>query len=220
MSEPELVFFDMDHTVLHVDCDFYWKIFLADRGLAPEEDRELASQFLQLYHQGQTPLDEFLLFQLREFVGRSLEEMRELAQEHFEAYINGHVFPEARHVIESFTAREVPTALLTGTNRIIAEPVAAHLDISHLLATELELIDERFTGLISGPYLSKEGKVERAVSHCQAMDVPLERCAFFADSINDLQLLEMVGWPVTVNPKQNLREVAEARDWRIVSWTL
>lgn len=219
MSEPAIVFFDMDHTVLEVDCDYLWKGFLIAQGLAPETDRPLADRYIDLYHQGICPVDEFLRFQLREFVGRTVDDMRALAEKHFTDNIDGHVFPQARAMIADYAANGIPTALLTGTNRILADPIGRDIGVDHVLATELEVAGGVFTGQITGPYLSKHGKVESAQSLCKQHGVTLSACAFYADSINDLDFLKLVGKPVTVNPKPNLREVAESLHWQIESWS-
>jgi len=220
VNDPEIVFFDMDHTVLGIDCDFSWKLFLAEEGLAPASDQERAARYLSLYHQGATPVEEFLEFQLREFIGRAPEEMRALAQRHFETCVTGHIFPRARDVIAEFGSNGVRTILLTGTNRIIAEPISQALRMADLLATELETVHGKFTGRIVGSYLSKEGKMNRAIAYCREMKTTLNRCAFFADSINDVQMLEKVGWPVAVNPKENLLAVAKSHNWQIEYWSL
>ncbi len=220
MNDPAIVFFDMDHTLLDMDCDESWKCFLADEGLAPAGDRERAAHYIDLYHQGVCPVDEFLDFQLREFVGRTVDEMAEMAQHHFTTRIDGHIFPEARRVIAEFGSRGVPTALLTGTNRIVTTPVAQALGITDILATELEIADDRYTGRITGPFLSKEGKVKSAVEHCQERNTALEQTSFYGDSINDVQMLEKVGFPVAVNPKANLLAIAKERHWKIQYWTL
>ncbi|MFH1743903.1 MAG: HAD family phosphatase [bacterium] len=219
MFEPDIVFFDMDHTLLDIDCDVSWKYFLADEGLAPEIDRAKADHYLEVYLQGETPIDEFLGFQLCEFIGRTPEEMRSLAERHFSERVEKRIYPKARREIAKFSAEGVPTALLTGTNEIIAEPVARHLGISDLLATELEIIDGRFTGFITGSFLSKEGKLKRALEYCRAKNCSLERTAFYADSVNDLQMLERVGEPIVVNPRQKLLAIAQARNWRIEQWS-
>ena len=220
MNQPDVVFFDMDHTVLSIDADVSWKNFLADEGLAPDDDRTKAKYYWNLYIQGRSPVEEFVQFQLREFIGHTLEEMRMLARHHFEKRLHPHIYPEARHVIFDYSENGIPTLLLTGTNRIIAEPVAEALGITALLATEPEIIEERFSGGIIGPFLSKEEKLKKARDHCESIKSSLLRAAFFADSINDLELLESVGFPVAVNPAENLLSVARAQGWRIESWSL
>jgi len=39
---------------------------------------------------------------------------------------------------------------------------------------------------------------------------------FYSDSLNDLALLEQVDNPVTVNPDDDLKLIAEARAWKII----
>jgi hypothetical protein len=43
----------------------------------------------------------------------------------------------------------------------------------------------------------------------------LEECAAYSDSINDLPLLESVGFPHAVNPEPELRRIALNRGWPI-----
>ncbi len=218
-KEPDLVFFDMDHTLLALDADNSWKYFLVDEGLAPAEDRTQADHYLHLYHLGQCPVDEFVRFQLREFSGRTRTEMSTLAQRHFNERIQPFIYPEAQQVIQDYTVRGIPTLLLTGTNRVIAEPIVMSLGISGLLATDLEIVNGRFTGGITGPFLSKKYKLQKAKESCDSLNSSLQKAAFYADSINDLQLLEKVGFPVVVNPSEKLRVVAEERQWQITRWS-
>ena len=44
----DVAFFDMDHTVLDMDCDVSWKYFLADKGLAPPADRTEADRKISI----------------------------------------------------------------------------------------------------------------------------------------------------------------------------
>ena len=58
MTRVDVAFFDMDHTILDVDCSVIWKRFLADEDLAPAEDAARAEHFVSLYHQGRYPVEE------------------------------------------------------------------------------------------------------------------------------------------------------------------
>jgi len=215
----EVVFFDMDHTILGIDCSVSWKKFLADRVLAPPEDRDKADYFWGLYCQGRTPVEDFVRFQYREFIGRTIEEMKTLTQEHFEERIRSFIYPQAQAVINDFRSHGVPTVLITGTNRYIAEPIVEAMRITTLLSTEPEIVEGKFTGRYIKPFLYKQGKLRKAHDYCAILGTTMDRATFFADSINDLEMLESVGYPVAVNPHENLRTVAKARKWRIERWT-
>jgi HAD superfamily hydrolase (TIGR01490 family) len=220
MKELDVVFFDMDHTILAIDCDVSWKKFLIDKGMAPAEDSAKAEYYWDLYCQGKSPVEEFVEFQLREFAGRTPEEMCVLTQRHFDERIRQFIYPEAHRVIEEFSAKGVPTVLVTGTNRFLSQPLVDAVGITTLLATEPEIVNGRFTGGIVEPFLLKQGKLLKAREYCQSLQTDLKHAAFFADSINDLEMLASVGTPVVVNPADMLIEEAKARHWRIESWSL
>lgn len=75
------------------------------------------------------------------------------------------------------------------------------------------------SGGITGPFLSKKYKLQKAQESCNNLNTSLKKAAFYADSINDLQLLEEVGFPMVVNPSEKLRVVAEERHWQIKRWS-
>ncbi len=120
-GKPVVAFFDMDHTIIGIDCSVSWKYFLADHGLAPEDDKAKADYYWNLYCQGRTPVDEFVEFQYREFSGKTVDEMRSLTHFHFEERIRPHIYRGAKEKIREFSRDGIPTALVTGTNRYIAE---------------------------------------------------------------------------------------------------
>ena len=214
----ELAIFDMDHTVLGIDCDHSWKYFLADEGFAPLAHRDEADRFLDLYHKGRTPINEFIEFQLSEFAGRSIAEIRTIADKHFEQRVRKLIYLQARNVIDKFNHDEIDTILLTGTNRIIANPIAKSLDVSRLIATEPEIEDGYFTGRIDGPFLMKEVKFKSAKDLCSERNIDLDRVTYFADSITEVPLLEKVGYPVVINPRKDMLSIAKANQWQIKYW--
>ena len=214
----EIAIFDMDHTVLGIDCDHSWKYFLADEGFAPLAHRDEADRFLDLYHKGRTPINEFIEFQLSEFAGRSIAEIRTIADKHFEQRVRKLIYLQARNVIDKFNHDEIDTILLTGTNRIIANPIAKSLDVSRLIATEPEIEDGYFTGRIDGPFLMKEVKFKSAKDLCSERNIDLDRVTYFADSITDVPLLEKVGYPVVINPRKDMLLIAKSNHWQIRYW--
>ena len=102
------------------------------------------------------------MLKLSEFAGRSIAEIQTIADRHFEQRIRKHIYAQARDVIDKFDHDEIDTILLTGTNRIIANPIAKSLDVSRLIATEPEIEKNYFTGRIDGPFLMKEAKFKSA----------------------------------------------------------
>ena len=51
--------------------------------------------------------------------------------------------------------------LTTATSRFLTAPIARELGFEHLIATEPEMKDGRYTGRVAGTPNMREGKVER-----------------------------------------------------------
>jgi HAD superfamily hydrolase (TIGR01490 family) len=219
-GKPVVAFFDMDHTIIGIDSSVSWKYFLADHGLAPEDDKTKADYYWNLYCQGRTPVDEFIEFQYREFSGKTVDEMRSLARCHFEERIGPHIYRGAEDKIKEFSKDGIPTALVTGTNRYIAEPIAEAMGITSLLPTEPEIVDGKFTGWYIPPFLLKEEKIRIAERYCRELGVLLDKASFFGDSVNDLEMLRRVGYPVVVNPGEKVLAVAEENSWPVERWAV
>ncbi len=219
-GKPVVAFFDMDHTIIGIDCSVSWKYFLVDRGLAPEGDRAKADYYWELYCRGKTPVDEFVEFQYREFSGNTVEEMRSLTRCHFEERIRPYIYPGAQEKIREFSWAGIPTALVTGTNRYIAEPIAEAMGITTLLPTEPEIVGGKFTGGYIPPFLLKKEKITKAESHSRKLGVLLDQVSFFGDSVNDLELLNRVGYPVVVNPGEKVLAMAKENSWPIERWAV
>jgi len=111
-------------------------------------------------------------------------------------------------------------AIVTSTNAFIAAPIARAFGVDHLLATELEVKDGRFTGKPSGTPSFRQGKVTRLAEWLGDQGRTLASFSdswFYSDSQNDLPLLERVTHPVAVDPDEILRREASARGWQVIS---
>jgi len=109
---------------------------------------------------------------------------------------------------------------VTATNSFVTAPIAREFGIPHLIATEPESRDGRFTGCVAGTPCFREGKVRRVDEWLQGMGRPLAGFAessFYSDSHNDLALLERVTRPVAVDPDEALAAEAARRGWATIS---
>lgn len=219
MKPPSVFFFDMDHTLIDNDCDVSWKQFAVRHGLAPESDLAEADRYFDDYNAGKLDVEEFYLFQFREFIGNTEARMLELARMHYEEYGKGRIYPEGRRLVREALDAGLPVAILSSTNSIVARPVADELGIREVLGTTLELdASGRFTGRITGTYGAREGKTAIASAWAAAHGVTLADFAYYGDSVNDIDILCNVGFPNTVNPAPELRELARQNGWPVLAW--
>lgn len=209
----------MDHTLVDNDCDVSWKHYAVEAGLAPASALEEADRYFGQYNAGTLEVEEFLRFQFREFVGRTPEEMAPHTELHFWKYVRPRSYPAAEKLLSEIVDAGLPTAILSSTNDVIARPVADFFGVGELPGTRLEVVDGRYTGGIVGPYTVGAGKLEPARAWAARHGFTLADAAYYGDSVNDIPLLEAVGFPVAANPAPELESVARARNWPIIDFS-
>jgi HAD superfamily hydrolase (TIGR01490 family) len=218
MNQPEVVFFDCDHTVIDTDCEWTWINMLADMGRVPGHYRAKQNHYINLHAKGLTPEREYLAFILQEFVGQTPDSMQQLAQSNFDDYIRDKVFSGAREEINKHQNQQIPVVLLSGSTRVMVTPIAAAMGFDDIACTELELVDGHYSGDIVGPFCIREGKLKRALDYCEQHQMNFRNAMYYGDSISDLQIFEKIGFPVAVNPNPKLTEIAIQKHWAIENW--
>jgi HAD superfamily hydrolase (TIGR01490 family) len=211
-----LVLFDLDNTLLSGDTDVEWLDFLIERGVLPKSEHQANLEMDRRYRVGQADALEYVRFYLRFYPAHELSTLLAWRATFLETKIKPRMLPAARQVIQNQEKNNL-VAIITATNRFLTEPIAAAFGVEHLIATEPETRNGRFTGDIVGAPCMREGKIEHLERWLAARGRKLGDFAqswFYSDSINDLPLLERVTHPVAVDPDRNLAEIASRRGWR------
>ena len=214
-----LVLFDLDNTLLSGDTDVEWLDFLIEQGILPESERQANLEMDRRYRTGEADALEYVRFYLRFYPPHDMSALLVLRGQFMKQRIEPRMLPAARELIESQRKNSL-LAIITATNRFLTEPIAAAFGIEHLIATEPQMCDGRFTGDIVGEPCMREGKISwldqwLAARRVSVADFP--ETWFYSDSINDLPLLERVTHPVAVDPDPRLAEIARQRGWRTLS---
>ncbi|MCL4744077.1 MAG: HAD-IB family hydrolase [Burkholderiaceae bacterium] len=214
-----LTIFDLDHTLLDGDSDTLWCEFLVERGLLDRAHFFAGNADMERrYALGTVGVDEFAAFYVSTLAGRTVPEVDSLRRDFLRESIVPRIPDAARALVARHLATDDLVVLSTATNRVITELTAAHLEIPHLIATEVERRAERYSGRPIGVPNMRDGKVERLDAFLAARSLSLEQCEsrFYSDSINDLPLLSAVRTAVVVNPDDRLADVAACRGWEAI----
>jgi putative phosphoserine phosphatase/1-acylglycerol-3-phosphate O-acyltransferase len=147
---------------------------------------------------------------LRDF---SEQEYRQMAAGLFASWLSGAIYPESRSLVRAHQRKGHTVAVVSSATRYQIEPIAADLGIEHILCTDLEVRDGRFTGEVVHPTCFGEGKAVLAQQLADAHDIKMGESYFYTDSRDDLSLLNSVGHPRPVNPDSRLAEIAAKRGW-------
>lgn len=213
-----LAIFDLDNTLLSIDSDHAWGEFLLEQGAVdPVAFREANDRFLADYEAGTLDIHAFLEVALKPLADNSPEQLAAWHQQFMASKIEPHILPKGEELVARHRSRGDSLMIITATNRFITGPIAERLGIDHLIATDPEVVDGHYTGRVSGIPCYREGKVKRLEQWLADAEITLDDAWFYSDSHNDIPLLEIIEHPVAVDPDPTLREVAKARDWRIMS---
>ena len=211
-------FFDMDRTLIRVNSGALWISFLRERREISFAKMLRAMLWLGQYKLSILDLEAVAQKLVRGMAGDEEAELEQKSRGFFEERIARHISDEGRRALARHRALGHTLVLLTSSTRYVAGPLAAALDIEHVLCTRLGVEAGRFDGTLELPACYGAGKVHHAERFCAQRGLDLERSYFYTDSFSDLPMLERVAGARVVNPDGRLARFAEKVGWEVLSW--
>jgi HAD superfamily hydrolase (TIGR01490 family) len=148
--------------------------------------------------------------------GRNREELVQWGREIAAERILPIVYEDIVRVIEGHRERGDQTFLVTAAPIELADTIAKELKMHGAVGTVSEVNDYGYyTGRLVGDIMHGPAKAKAVAEMAGERGFDLADCAAYSDSINDLPLLESVGFPHAVNPELELRRIALTRGWPI-----
>ncbi|WP_292756472.1 MULTISPECIES: HAD family hydrolase [unclassified Methylophaga] len=213
-----LAIFDLDNTLLGGDSDYLWGRYLAENAIVdPQSYHDTNLAFYNDYQSGQLDINAFLQFVFEPLAKNSMQDLLAWRADYLQQKILPIILPKGLELIEQHRQQGDTLLIITATNSFLTTPIAELLKIDHLIATDPEMLDGRYTGKVFGVPSFQHGKVERLQHWLAEHQQDLAGSYFYSDSHNDLPLLEQVETPIAVDPDDKLAEVARQRDWKILS---
>ena len=212
-----LAIFDLDHTLINGDSDHLWGEYMIESGIVDEQAyRQRNDLFYQDYQRGTLDNDQYLAFALEPLTRYSIEELHAWRADYVEKWIKPLVAPGTAALLDEHRANHHELIIISATNLFVSEPIGQMLGVPTVLATEPEIIANRYTGHFLGTPTYQQGKVTVLKKGIVDSNHELAGAYFYSDSLNDLALLEQVDNPITVNPDDDLKVIAKARNWKII----
>jgi HAD superfamily hydrolase (TIGR01490 family) len=222
MTAKRLALFDLDHTLLPLDSDYQWAVFMAKSGRAgdPAEALRRNEELMDRYNAGELTAEQAAEFMLGLLAAHPPHLLAAWHEEFMQTVIRPAMTQRAVELVQHHLAAGDLCAVVTATNSFVTAPIARAFGIPTLIATDPEYVAGRYTGKILGTPSFKQGKVVR-VDHWLAGQrqrlKDFDESYFYSDSINDLPLLEVVTHPVATNPSESLLAVAQQRNWPVLN---
>ncbi|MEC7118795.1 MAG: HAD family hydrolase [Pseudomonadota bacterium] len=215
----QLALFDLDHTLLNLDSDHAWGEFLIAQALVDvAAHRRRNDQFYEDYKAGTLDAVAYNEFVFEFLSQHDVADLADLHQQFMHQVIEPALRPLGRAAIARHRAAGHEIVIITATNAFVTAPIAAAFGVEHLLASQPEMQQGRYTGKLVGEPCFQIGKLHH-LERWLAGRALTESWAY-SDSFNDLPLLNAVDHPVAVNPDARLHAHALAHHWPVEDWSI
>src|SRR5437016_10865713 len=196
MRRNRLTLFDLDNTLLDGDSDYHWAQYLIAAGvLDGVEYAQRNEAYYQDYLAGRLDIHDFLDFELRPLARFPLAQLLAWRERFVQTRILPIMLPTGRERVREHLEAGDLVAIVTATNSFVTRPIADAFGVPHLIATEPEFRDGRYTGRVDGVPSFREGKLTRLNDWLAEQGGRLDdfhETWFYSDSRNDLPLLQAV----------------------------
>ena len=209
-----IAFFDMDRTLLSVSSGIRFVRFLWGKQLVRFAELINVLVISTQYTLNFMDFPKAMATMSRRIKGGDAQAITDLCNRWFEEDLVRFITPKAVQRLREHQQRGDTTILLSASTQFVVEPVARYLQIPYC-CTELEIVNNQFTGEVVGNHCYGEGKRYWGERLAQEHNTALQDCTFYTDSYSDRALLLAVGHPVAINPDGKLRSLARAKGWPI-----
>ena len=210
--------FDVDNTLLPGEAsEIRFFRFLWRRGVVGWSELSRTVAWLARH------VPPFSLHSLRErkvyLAGKCLADIESYAREFCQAEMIGKVSLQGRTRLDEHRQAGHQLILVTGAPDFLIGPLAEFLDVPTVFAARLEQRDAVYTGALIPPLPYGPGKRELILAHAREKGLDLAGSYAYGDSPGDHDLLELVGYPLVVNPIRGMAGMARRRGWPVTTWT-
>ena len=118
--------------------------------------------------------------------------------------------PGARTLVRTMHKLGHHVALVSGGFESVIAPIVADLGIKHMRANNLEIVDGKITGNLTGPIIDRAGKAKALRDFAQEHSIALEQTIAIGDGANDLDMISVAGLGIAFNAKPAVKAAADS----------
>lgn len=214
----QAAFFDLDKTVIARSSALAFSKPFQAGGLISRRAvlRSAYAQFVFLV--GGADHDQ--MEKMRQFIsqlctGWDVDTVREIVAETLHHVVDPIVYDEAVGLMHDHGMAGRDVIIVSTSGSEIVGPIGDMLGADRVVATRMQVVDGRYTGVIDYyAYAEEKARAIRELARQEGYD--LAQSYAYSDSVTDVPMLEAVGHPYAVNPDKELRRVADARGWPVL----
>ncbi len=115
----------------------------------------------------------------------------------------------ARELIAAIHNAGGKVAAVSGGFTQLLEPLAKELKLDYYRANQLEVIDGKLTGQVTGPIIDKPAKAQALTQWANELGLSIKNTVAVGDGANDLDMMEVAGLSIGFNAKPRVRQSAD-----------
>ena len=210
-------FFDIDGTLLRGESQFSFLLWCIRRGLVPlHRALPVVARYAGYLAGVSADARKLRASGYRLFQGLPVSQIDSEAEIFFRENLANRFRLHAKALVEAHRSNGHLVVLITSTCAPVARVIATQLQPDALIATNLVAVAGVFTGERELPEPYGKGKRALVEKFCTKHELTPAECYAYADHHSDVTLLELVGYPTSVNPTKRLNRTCVKRGWNIV----
>jgi len=115
----------------------------------------------------------------------------------------------ARELIAAIHSAGGKVAAVSGGFTQLLEPLAKELKLDYYRANQLEIIDGKLTGQVTGPIIDKPAKADALTQWATELGLSIKNTVAVGDGANDLDMMQVAGLSIGFNAKPRVRQSAD-----------
>ena len=189
-----LIVFDMDSTLIQTEVIDE----LADAHGVGEEIRAITEEAMN----GNMDFDESLIKRVSKLEGLEASKMDEILK-------NLPLTPGVEEFVKTIKSLGYKVAVISGGFTYFAYALKEKLGLDYAFANELEIIDGKLTGKVTGTIINAEQKALLVKLISQQEGISLEQVVAIGDGANDLPMLATAGLGIAFHAKEIVKKKAQ-----------
>lgn len=209
--------FDLDRTLLKVNCSFHFGKFLYAKGILPLPKTISLAACYAGHVAGLIGLPKLHVFNFASlFLGKEKEFYDDLVDDFLDRYLEQLIYPPAFKAYMHAKQEGHFTAIFSSSPNFLVQPVAERLAFDRSYST---VYNTNASGVFAslGTIVQGEEKARLLGSLAIQLQVSRESLYAYSDSHLDLPFMEAAGHPIAVKPNRKLERISINRGWKILS---
>lgn len=151
--------------------------------------------------------------------GISEEVLNNLCAEVYNEVLLPSLLPDSLPEIKMHKEQGAKVVILSSSLAPICTSIATYLGFDDIICSKLEIVDGILTGKPLGKLCFGDEKLIRLIDYCEINNSTPGESWYYGDANTDLPALNIVGFPVCINPERKLLNIARKKDWKIYYWS-